>query len=70
MKLQLSATDYGNFLQNEPSPLQTSTISAKATDRLVEEFNYVRSNAEGDLKMFLEYMTSVSHLHCSDRTLG
>lgn len=59
MKLQLSATDYGNFLQNEPTPLQTSTISAKATERLVEEFNYIRSNAEGPLKQFLEYMTYV-----------
>jgi len=57
VKLQLTATDYGNFLANEPSPLQTSTISSKATDKLVDEFNYIRSNAEGDLSRFLEYMT-------------
>lgn len=59
VKLQLSATDYGNFLANEPSPLQTSTISAKATERMVEEFNFIRSNAEGELRKFLEYMTYV-----------
>jgi len=57
LKLQLSSTDYGNFLANEPSPLQTSTIADKALGRLVDEFNYVRSNAGGQLAKFLEYMT-------------
>ena len=57
IKLQLSATDYGTFLANEPSPLQTSTISEKATAKLVDEFNFIRSNAEADLSKFLEYMT-------------
>jgi len=57
IKLQLSATDYGSFLANEPSPLATSTIAEKATAKLVDEFNYIRSNAEGDLARFLEYMT-------------
>lgn len=59
IKLQLSATDYGSFLANEPSPLATSTIAEKATAKLVDEFNYIRSNAEGDLARFLEYMTLV-----------
>lgn len=27
LKLHLSSTDYGNFLQNEPSPLATTTIA-------------------------------------------
>ncbi|KAG5458326.1 MAG: V0 complex, c/d subunit of ATPase, partial [Olpidium bornovanus] len=35
LKLQLSSTDYGGFLQNEPSPLATSTIAEKATERLI-----------------------------------
>lgn len=55
--MQLTATDYGNFLANEPSPISTSTIAEKATARLVDEFNYVRSNASGQLKKFLDYMT-------------
>ena len=57
LKLQLSATDYGNFLANEPSPIATSTISEKATKKLVDEFNYVRSNAVGSLAKFLDYLT-------------
>ncbi|KPV72991.1 uncharacterized protein RHOBADRAFT_29206 [Rhodotorula graminis WP1] len=56
-RMQLTATDYGNFLANETPPISTSTIAEKATQRLVDEFNYIRSNATGDLKKFLEYMT-------------
>eukprot|EP00961_Rhodomonas_salina_P061922 831386-Rhodomonas_salina.1 len=26
MRMHLAVTDYGNFLQNEPSPLQTMTV--------------------------------------------
>jgi len=29
MKLHFSSTDYGDFLQNEPSPLHTTTIHEK-----------------------------------------
>ncbi|CAG8439825.1 7374_t:CDS:2 [Ambispora gerdemannii] len=57
LKLQLSATDYGNFLSNEPSPLATSTIAEKATEKLVSEFKYVRSNAVEPLSTFLDYLT-------------
>ena len=42
MRMHLAVTDYGNFLQNEPSPLQTMTISEKCTEKLVDEFNYIR----------------------------
>lgn len=45
------------MLQNEPSPLATSTIAEKCTERLVEDFQYIRSNASGDLVRFLDYMT-------------
>ncbi len=56
-KMQLSATDYGNFLQNEPSPISTSTIAEKATRKLVAEFEYLRTNATQPLSKFLDYMT-------------
>ncbi|GAC71664.1 vacuolar H+-ATPase V0 sector, subunit d [Moesziomyces antarcticus T-34] len=56
-KMQLSATDYGNFLQNEPSPISTSTIADKATRKLVAEFEYLRTNATQPLSKFLDYMT-------------
>jgi hypothetical protein len=60
LKTQLSATDYGNFLANEPSPLSTATISDRATQILVDQFNFARSNAVEPLGKFLDYITSVS----------
>ncbi|KAJ9124418.1 hypothetical protein QFC24_003205 [Naganishia onofrii] len=56
-RLQLSATDYGNFLQNEPLPLSTATIGDKATEKLVAEFNYIRTNAVEPLATFMDYIT-------------
>ena len=58
-RTQLSATDYGNFLANEPLPISTSTIADKATQILVDQFNYLRSNAVEPLSKFLDYITSV-----------
>jgi len=57
LKMQLSATDYGNFLANEQPPISTSTIAEKATGKMVAEFDYLRSNAVGDLAKFLDYLT-------------
>ena len=56
-RLQLSATDYGNFLANEPLPLSTATIADKATEKLVSEFNYIRTNAVEPLATFMDYIT-------------
>ncbi|ETW81560.1 vacuolar H+-ATPase V0 sector, subunit D [Heterobasidion irregulare TC 32-1] len=56
-RTQLSATDYGNFLANEPLPISTSTIADKATQILVDQFNYIRSNAVAPLSKFLDYIT-------------
>ncbi|OJA08801.1 hypothetical protein AZE42_01304 [Rhizopogon vesiculosus] len=56
-KTQLSATDYGNFLANEPSPLSTATITDKATQILVDQFNFLRTNAVEPLSKFLDYIT-------------
>ncbi|OLY77568.1 V-type proton ATPase subunit d [Smittium mucronatum] len=39
--MQLAATDYAIFLQNEASPLATSVISSRCREALVEEFNYM-----------------------------
>lgn len=58
--MQLSATDYGNFLANEPTPISTSTISEKATQILVDQFNFLRSNAVEPLDKFLDYITYVA----------
>ncbi|PKI84413.1 Vma6p [Malassezia vespertilionis] len=57
MRMQLSATDYGNFLANEPTPLVTASISRCATKKLVSEFEYLRTNAVAPLSKFLDYLT-------------
>ena len=31
MKMHLTSTDYGNFLQNEPTPISSSTLQEKCT---------------------------------------
>ncbi|KAJ8496237.1 hypothetical protein ONZ45_g12520 [Pleurotus djamor] len=56
-RTQLSATDYGNFLANEPLPISTSTIADRATGVLVDQFNYLRTNAVAPLSKFLDYIT-------------
>lgn len=56
-RMQLSATDYGNFLANEPTPISTSTIAEKATRKMVAEFEYLRSNSVEPLSTFLDYIT-------------
>lgn len=63
-RTQLSATDYGNFLANEPLPISTSTIADKATQILVDQFNYLRNNAVQPLAKFLEYITCVLIVNC------
>lgn len=68
-RTQLSATDYGNFLANEPLPISTATIADKATQILVNQFNYIRSNAVEPLTKFLDYITYVpSYIPLSELT--
>lgn len=57
MKLHLSQTDYGDFLANEPSPIHTTTIAEKCTEKMVEEFNHIRDQAVEPLSTFLDYIT-------------
>ncbi|KAI5859184.1 V0 complex, c/d subunit of ATPase [Tricharina praecox] len=56
LKLQLSPS-YGDVLANVPSPLSTSTIASKATEKLISEFRYIRANATGSLAKFMDYLT-------------
>ena len=53
-----NSTDYGEkFLENEPSPIHTTTIAEHATRKLVEEFQYLRKNSVEPLTTFLDYIT-------------
>ena len=59
LKVQLQATDYGNFLQNEPSPIPVSVIDEKLRNHLVVEFQHMRNQSVEPLSNFLDYITSV-----------
>lgn len=56
LKLQLSPF-YGDYFANVPSPLSTSIIAAKTTDKLIAEFRYVRAQSTGSLAKFMDYIT-------------
>jgi V-type H+-transporting ATPase subunit d len=57
VKLHLTSTDYGHFLQNEPSPLATTTIIEKCNEKLVDEFRHLRFQATEPLATFMDYIT-------------
>lgn len=56
VKLNLQETDYGNFLQNETGVVSPSVIRDKALEKLVLEFEYLRSQAVGKLARFMDYI--------------
>jgi V-type H+-transporting ATPase subunit d len=56
VKLNLQETDYGNFLQNESQQASPSVIRDKALEKLVLEFEYLRSQAVGRLAKFLDFI--------------
>lgn len=57
LKLHLATTDYGHFLQNEPSPLSVSTIEEKLKEKMVSEFQHLRSQAVEPLATFMDFIT-------------
>lgn len=58
LKLQLSSTDYGNFLTNvSQDALTTSVIQSMAADKLYKEFNYLKDQLSGSSKKFMDYIT-------------
>lgn len=57
LKLHLQSTDYGNFLANEPSPIQVSVIDDKLREKLVIEFQHIRNHSVEPLSTFLDYIT-------------
>eukprot|EP01129_Flabellula_baltica_P010008 TRINITY_DN417_c0_g1_i1.p1 TRINITY_DN417_c0_g1~~TRINITY_DN417_c0_g1_i1.p1 ORF type:complete len:350 (+),score=99.12 TRINITY_DN417_c0_g1_i1:27-1076(+) len=57
VKLQLSGTSYGDFLQDVPSPLHSTTIAEYCTKKMVQEFKFLRANAVKPLSKFLDYIT-------------
>lgn len=43
LRSALEETDYGTFLQDEPSPIMVSTISKKCYDKLADEFLFLKA---------------------------
>lgn len=56
LKLQLLATDYGNFLASHAGPLLTSIIQDGLLRRLYSQFQYLRAQSLGRLAKFLDYI--------------
>ncbi|CCE61836.1 hypothetical protein TPHA_0B01620 [Tetrapisispora phaffii CBS 4417] len=57
-KLQLSSTDYGNFLSSVATEgLTTSIIQELASQKLYQEFNYIRNQTRRFNKKFMDFIT-------------
>jgi len=52
----LEETDYGTFLQDEPSPLLVSTISKKCYEKLADEFRFVKAQTTEPLTTFMDFI--------------
>ncbi|TKY65211.1 V-type proton ATPase subunit d2 [Spatholobus suberectus] len=55
IKMHLSATEYGPYLQNEPSPLHTTTIVEKCTLKLVDDYKNMLCQARNPCQPFRIY---------------
>lgn len=53
----LEETDYGSFLQDEPSPILVSTVAKKCYEKLADEFNFVKAQTSEPLTTFLDYIS-------------
>eukprot|EP01117_Protostelium_nocturnum_P007640 TRINITY_DN2740_c0_g1_i1.p2 TRINITY_DN2740_c0_g1~~TRINITY_DN2740_c0_g1_i1.p2 ORF type:complete len:357 (-),score=124.56 TRINITY_DN2740_c0_g1_i1:1273-2343(-) len=57
MKMHLSTTDYGDFLAEESGSLHTTTIADACSNKMVKEFNHLRSQSAEPLSTFLDYIS-------------
>lgn len=57
LKLQLSSTDYGNFLSSQSGPLSTSIVQDRLSKKLYSQFQYLKSQSSGKLTKFMDYIT-------------
>jgi len=56
LRSALEETDYGTFLQDEPSPLLVSTISKKCYEKLADEFRYLKAQTVEPLTTFMDFI--------------
>lgn len=58
LRTALEDTDYGNFLQDEMSPLAVTTIGAKCRAKLAADFRHLRTLANQPLIQFLDFIAA------------
>merc|ERR1712190_43418 len=56
MRSALEESDYGTFLQDEPSPLLVSTIEKKCYEKLADEFRYLKAQTVEPLTTFMDFI--------------
>jgi len=58
LRTALDDTDYGQFMQDEPSPLDVGMITRRAKEKLAHEFRYLRSQAVSPMDKFLDFVAA------------
>ncbi|KAI5960946.1 VMA6 [Candida pseudojiufengensis] len=56
LKLQLSSTDYGNFLANYSGPLSTSVLQENLNKKVYQQYQYIKTQSSGILTEFMNYI--------------
>merc|ERR1712066_368433 len=56
MRSALEESDYGTFLQDEPSPLLVSTISRKCFEKVADEFRFLKAQTTEPLTTFMDFI--------------
>merc|ERR1712066_781584 len=56
MRSALEESDYGTFLQDEPSPLLVSTISRKCFEKVADEFRFLKAQTREPLTTFMDFI--------------
>lgn len=57
LKMQLQATEYGNFMANVPGPLSTKQFQERCFGHLIDQFRYLQTVAVYPLSKFIDYVT-------------
>jgi len=58
LRTALDDTDYGSFMQDEPSPLEVSQFTRKAKAKLADDFKFLRAQAVAPMDKFLDFIAT------------
>jgi len=54
----LDDTDYGSFMQDEPSPIEVAAVTRKAKQKLADDFKFLRAQAVSPMDKFLDFVAT------------